>query len=89
MLWQDMVITASQIFFLLALIPTIKSPDEKPPLTTAATTAFFMSTLVPTVFTLELYLSASVTALLAAGWWTIAWQVWRKRHHNKSHPTQT
>lgn len=79
MVWQDWVITSSQVFFLLALIPTIRSPHNKPPLSTAAVTAFFMTVLVPTILTLKLYLSTGVTAALAVGWWIIAIQVWRKR----------
>ena len=79
MIWQDVVITVSQVFFLVALVPTIKSQYEKPPFSTAAMTAFFMSVLVPTVLTLGLYLSAVVTTALALGWWTIAWQVWKKK----------
>ena len=78
MIWQDVVITMSQLFFLLALIPTIRSSDQKPPLSTALITALFMTVLVPTMFTLHLYLSVAMTSGLTVGWWIIAFQVWRR-----------
>lgn len=79
MIWQDVVISICQLFFLFALIPTIRSKTEKPALSTALMTAFFMSVLAPTVFTLDLYLNTIVTILIAICWWTIAWQVWSQR----------
>lgn len=84
MIWQDAVITASQVFFLLALIPTIRSQNEKPPLSTAAMTAFFMSVLVPTTYSLDIYVGSLTTAALAVGWWIISWQVWKKRKNSRS-----
>lgn len=79
MLWEDIVIGGSQLSFLVGLIPTILSRDEKPPLSTSLTTAFFMSVLVAPSVSLGLYSSVVVTTALAIGWWIIAWQVWRKR----------
>jgi hypothetical protein len=79
MIWQDVVITASQVFFLIALIPTIRSKKEKPPLFTAAMTAFFMTVLVPTTYSLKIYLGTFTNTALAFGWWVVAWQVWRNK----------
>jgi hypothetical protein len=79
MSWQDLVITACQVCFVFALIPTIRS-GKKPPLSTAAMNATIMTIMVIPLFSMKLYLSAITLSLTALGWWIISFQVWKKHH---------
>lgn len=68
-MWQDYVLTAGSIIFILALIPAIFA-DHKPPRSTCATTAAVLYVFAFTEFTLNLYF-ASLTTLATAACWTV------------------
>lgn len=66
-MWQDWVLTAGSLAFIVALFPAVFS-DAKPPLATSALTASVLYVFALTDVTLHLYLTAAVTAVTAATW---------------------
>jgi hypothetical protein len=73
MQWQDFVFTLGSLFFIVGLIPAIRSAD-KPPVKTSIITGFWLAVFAVVYTTLDLYLSASITAVTSACWWTLAIQ---------------
>ena len=61
MLWQDYVIAISQIFFVFALIPSIRT-NNKPALLTSTTYALIITVIASCLLSLGLWFSA------ATGW---------------------
>ena len=57
MKWQDLVIAAAQVFFIIATIPSIKSQD-KPALMTSAMNLTLVWIVAATQLTLQLWFSA-------------------------------
>lgn len=72
-MWQDIVMTIGQFVFAVALIPTIRA-KEKPAWTTCLSTATVLSVYVPTLYSLELYISVIATVLVALCWWILFFQ---------------
>lgn len=66
-MWQDYVLTAGSIAFVLALIPAVRA-KEKPARTTSAMTSFVLWIFAATDVTLGLYWTALTTALTASMW---------------------
>ena len=77
MSWQDILLTFGQLFFFVALLPSIIGAD-KPALWTSLMTGGVLSIFVFTFLTLDLVFSGAATALVAAGWYVLAYQKWRK-----------
>lgn len=72
-MWQDYVLTAGSIAFVLALIPAIRSP-EKPARSTCALTAGVLYTFAVTQWTLDLPFTAITTMATAAAWTVLLFQ---------------
>jgi len=66
MRWQDIVISVAQIFFVIALIPSIRGKD-KPALTTSAMNTILVCTVATTLLTLELWFSALTAFAIGVG----------------------
>ncbi|PIR82261.1 hypothetical protein COU20_03855 [Candidatus Kaiserbacteria bacterium CG10_big_fil_rev_8_21_14_0_10_59_10] len=73
-MWQDAVITAVQVGFLFALLPTVFHPEHKPAISTSLLTALGLYILAGTFATLSLYFSAIIAALVGATWSLLAYQ---------------
>ncbi len=76
MQWQDVVMTLGQFTFAFSLIPTIKA-EQKPAWTTCLMSSIILTIYVPTLWSLNLYISVVATVLVAIGWWTLFFQSWR------------
>lgn len=75
MLWQDIVLTVGQFVFSLSLIPTIRA-KEKPALSTCVMSAVMLTIYIPTLLSLQMYVSSFATVLVATGWWILLYQSW-------------
>jgi len=72
--WQDALIAAGNFLMAMALIPSIRSHDEKPPLLTSVSTAMFLTSFGIAFLTLGLWLAMAGVWSGALGWWVLAWQ---------------
>lgn len=73
MIWQDFAFTAGSLIFVVALLPAVFGKD-KPPMSTSSITGSVLGVFAVTYLTLDLYLSAGITAITAAMWWTLFYQ---------------
>ena len=67
MIWQDAILTAGSVVFLIALIPTALGPS-KPARATSALTGTVLLIFAVTYLTLNLNFAAAVTGLTGATW---------------------
>ncbi len=82
MVWQDIVFFVGQWVFIIALIPTLRA-KEKPQISTSLVTSATLFVFAVTYFTLGLWLSAIVAALISIAWLTLAVQKHRIGKKNK------
>jgi len=73
-MWQDYVIAAVQWTFVLALIPTIRHPINKPAFLTSLLTAVLMLVLGFAFSTLKLWNGVASSIALGMGWGLLAYQ---------------
>lgn len=66
MRWQDIVISVTQIFFVIALIPSIRGKD-KPALVTSGMNTILVCIIAITLLTLQLWFSAVTAFAIGAG----------------------
>lgn len=78
--WQDIVLTIGQIIFIIALVPSILSPD-KPALQTSVVTAAVALSIAAVYVTLSIPFAAISAALNGVLWLVLAVQKWRTRSH--------
>ena len=78
LMWQDYVISACIIAFIIALFPMIVGPD-KPALKSSVMTAGIQIVLTVTYVTLDLWFSVVTGAILFGCWATLAVQKWSMR----------
>lgn len=83
--WQEIVFSIGSFAFFIALLPSILS-TEKPALWTSVMTAAFITLFAYAFFTLDLLYSAAGQALVALGWWILAYQAFVKRKKPKVDP---
>jgi hypothetical protein len=76
-MWQDYVMTAGQWIFTVALVPTIRHPRNKPPVSTSLLTIVLLLVYVGTYASLHLLISSLSTLALALAWGIIAVQRFR------------
>jgi uncharacterized membrane protein len=76
LMWQDYIFTIGSLFFIVGLIPALRSVD-KPPVKTSLITGFWLAVFALTYISLGLYLSMVVTAITSFCWFTLAWQKYR------------
>jgi hypothetical protein len=72
--WQDVLIAVGNFLMAAALIPSIRSHNEKPPLFTSVSTAAFLSSFGVAFLTLGLWLAMAGVWSGAVAWWILAWQ---------------
>lgn len=73
-MWQDYVISTGQWLFALALIPSIRSKTDKPPMASSLMTAIILSIFAGTFVTLDLTVSAVSSMASALAWWILFFQ---------------
>ena len=78
MSWQDVVITAGQIVFFLALLPSIFSED-KPALATSLTTGLVLIAFAFAYLSLDLLFAFATGGITAVCWLVLAYQKFRRR----------
>ena len=66
MIWQDIVIAIAQVFFVIALIPSIKGTD-KPALATSVMNTMLVTIVALTQLTLDLWFSTLTAFAIALG----------------------
>ncbi len=74
MSWQDILIATGNFFMAIALVPSMRSREEKPPLATSLPTAAFLTAFGVAFLTLGLWLAMAGVWSGAACWWVLAWQ---------------
>ena len=74
MIWQDISILAAQGVMLVALIPTLRDRSKWPHRVTAAVTAGALAVMGVTLFSLDLWMSTVIIALLTGAWVKMAWR---------------
>jgi hypothetical protein len=72
--WQDALIATGNFLMAVALVPSIRSREEKPPLATSVPTAFFLTSFGIAFATLGLWLAMAGVWSGAVCWWILAWQ---------------
>jgi hypothetical protein len=72
-LWQDFVFTIGSLFFIVALVFSVRSPD-KPPVRTSVITGFWLVVFSVVYATLSLPLAAVTSAISGLLWFTLAVQ---------------
>jgi hypothetical protein len=73
MVWQDVVLTAGSIAFIIALAPSILSKD-KPALATSLLTGTVLAIYAIVYVTLSLWLTAITVAFTSLTWFILAYQ---------------
>jgi len=73
MKWQDYVVAACQVGFILALIPTLRGKD-KPAASTSTVTSVLVLIIAFSLATLKLWLSFVLSTCLAMCWAAVALQ---------------
>ncbi len=73
MRWQDIVISICQIFFVVAMIPSIRSND-KPAFSTSVMNVILVGIIVVCLFTLNLWFSSITAAMVGLTWSVLAIQ---------------
>jgi hypothetical protein len=76
-IWQDAVIGLASIFYIISEAIIIRSPDKKPPVSSALITAFFDLVLFITFITLDLWFASITSGVLFIEWSIIALQSYR------------
>ncbi len=73
-MWQDWVIMGVQCGFIGALVPTIRDPVAKPPLTTCVLTVVGIAVMAFCMFTLSMWASGVLLSVMAILWGIIGYQ---------------
>jgi len=73
MIWQDIVLSIGSVIFVIALIPSIMSA-HKPAFTTSVLSSLVLVAFTFVYATLDLWLSAVITAFSAILWMVLAFQ---------------
>jgi len=78
MIWQDVVISVCSWAATLALLPSVLGKD-KPALSSCIFTGVLVSTFGICYYTLDLLSAAASAWVLAAAWFVLAFQQWKRR----------
>ena len=79
MSWQDIVLSAANFVFIVALLPAVLS-KEKPPVSTSLMTGTALAVIAAVNASLDLWFASGVVSVTATLWFILAVQQW-KRHH--------
>lgn len=85
MIWQEVIFTVGSLIFIAALIPALRSEENKPPISTALITASVLSAFALAYVTLELYYASTTTAITAGIWYALAVQQYERGYTWGSH----
>lgn len=83
MSWQDLVLGAGTLVFIVALVPSIRHDHHKPHLATSILTGLVLAVFSLTFASLSLWFASATDAVSAAMWFILGWQVWRIRKQPK------
>jgi hypothetical protein len=75
---QDLIFTVGSLIFVVALVPSLRSPHNKPALSTSVVTGIVLAVFALTYATLALWFSTIATALTSVMWLTLAFQKYRQ-----------
>ena len=75
--WQDDVVAVIQWIFVIALLPTLLHPTDKPTFATAVVTGTSLFVMAATFATVLWYVSALSTAASGTAWAILAYQRYR------------
>lgn len=78
--WQDLALTVASLIFIIALVPTVLSHDQKPALSTSVMNAAVSTGIAIVYVTLHLWFAAATTALNGILWLVIGIQTISLRH---------
>lgn len=78
--WQDIVLTAGGVIFIIALIPSVLSKD-KPALSSSIMTGTVLIIFAYVYFTLSLWFSTLTTAITGIIWFILAAQKLKKSNN--------
>lgn len=81
MVWQDVVLTAGSIIFIIALVPSVLSKD-KPALTTSLMTGSVLAVFAIVYATLSLWLATVTVASTSLTWFILAYQKYAMNKSN-------
>ncbi|MDQ2742740.1 MAG: hypothetical protein M3Z66_10675 [Chloroflexota bacterium] len=84
--WQDLALTTATIFFIIALIPTILSRDQKPALATSVLNATISAIIAAVYLSLHLWFATATTAVNSALWLLISVQTIAARRRREAGP---
>jgi len=76
MLWQDVVISITQVVMVLAVVPMLRKDAPRPSWDVALITSVALFTLAVTYATLLLLLSCFITFFMAIEWFVITTKAW-------------
>lgn len=79
-MWQDVVIAVGSMCFSIALVPALRAGSDKPPIFTAAFTAFWLLIYVVVFASLSLWFAAITAGVNGILWTAIGW----KKHYENS-----
>ena len=79
--WQDLILSAAQIIFVVGLIPSIRSSD-KPAIATSLLSAFGLALIAIVDLSLGLWFAATVVAITAVQWIILAIQ--KRSEHERA-----
>ncbi|MEK9154201.1 MAG: hypothetical protein AAB798_01895 [Patescibacteria group bacterium] len=75
MTWQDWIIGGVNLWFLWALIPTIRDPNNKPPIATSLPMGIGCLILSGTLWTMDQRFAPIVIGVLGLAWLLITYQM--------------
>ena len=73
-MWQDYIFAIGSIFFIIAIIPTLRSKTEKPKRISCAITAFWLWAFLAVYISFGLWFSFSLGLVSASAWTVLALQ---------------
>jgi len=76
MAWQDLILTVGNIFFILAMIPSIKGKD-KPSFYTSLPNSLILISFAIALGSLQLWISAILTLIVSFCWMILAYQKYK------------
>lgn len=76
--WQDIILTAGSVIFLIALFPSLLNKKAKPAILTSLLTGLVLLVYAVVYASLSLWFSVITTVATAALWFTLATQKYKQ-----------
>lgn len=77
-MWQDFVLTAGSVVFMVSLFPSVFGKD-KPSVLTSLPTGIILAFYVFIYASLALWVTAALTVVMSILWLTLAYQKYKKK----------